>query len=665
MQTTQHHALGDSSNKSLMIEKTSSAADSVGPIVRASKSSVVSYPIALGDYLLHRVLGSGGMGIVYLATQIKLERKVALKMIRSGSFASEKEVQRFYTEARSAAGLRHPNIVSVHQFGEVDGQHFFSMDFIDGEDLASRLSSGPISPPLAAKFVQDLAMAVSYAHSKGIIHRDLKPANILISRGEHVFISDFGLAKVLHSTSNATLDGTALGTPGFMSPEQASGDSKNQGQSTDIYSLGAILFASLTGQPPFASENFAQSIYAVVHQEPPLVRQIRPEIPVDLESIVSKCLCKSPQDRYASADALADDLDRFLRSQPVSARPLSPLVRVFRWARQIPIIAVMTGSYGLGNTPSHRFANGLLALFVILLGVAVTFRSPIREAYKNTVIPANVTMGVSAAANGEAFELQEFAKRFESKTGHRLSLIPSADAQSDLEQVEKGKADLSLVVATEIEPSNLVVVAPLFSETLHFVVRDRFQGRNIEELKGLRVAIGKHGSVAHQVVESLRKNVPQLFDGMLCVEIDASEILERDDLDAAVILDKAGSTSILAMLRSSFHLVGLENVSEVQAKIPCLVARQIPSRESDAMAGPIDTVDIPVVIAARPEASSKLVRSVLDSLYDDKRTANEEPEMSGTGNCDSLRLHSASKAFFLAQRQRLTASSRDAARAVR
>lgn len=646
MQTTQHHALGDSSNKSLMLEKTSNAADPVGPIVRASKSSVVSYPITFGDYLLHRVLGCGGMGIVYLATQTKLERKVALKMIRSGGFASEKEVQRFYTEARSAAGLRHPNIVSVHQFGEVDGQHFFSMEFIDGEDLASRLSSGPISPPLAAKFVQDLAMAVSYAHSKGIIHRDLKPANILISRGEHVFISDFGLAKVLHSTSNATLDGTALGTPGFMSPEQASGDSKNQGQSTDIYSLGAILFASLTGQPPFASENFAQSIYAVVHQEPPLVRQIRPEIPVDLESIVSKCLCKSPQDRYASADALADDLDRFLRSQPVSARSLSTIVRICRWTRQIPMVAVVIGSYGLGNTAAHRLANRLLVLLFLLLTISIVFRSPIREAYKDAVLPPNVTLAMSAAADSEFDGLRELAQRFETKTGQQLTLVSSGDSQGDLDDVVKGKANLSLVVASEIERSTLLVVAPLYTETVHVVVRDSFSGNDLNELKGLRIAIGEHGSTAHQVVESLRKRVPGLFKDLLCVEMNASEILRRDDIDAAVVIAKVGSLSIRSMLSSSFHLVSLEANTNHQKTTPGFATRQIASKEGVSHARLINTIDIPVLIAARPDASSKMVRTVLESLYETKHLTKQLAEFELARVGTSLLLHPAARSFF-------------------
>ena len=206
--------------------------------------SIPDLPFQFGDYVLERVLGRGGMGIVYLATQTKLDRKVAIKMIRSGGLASELEIERFYTEARSAAKIQHPNIVAVHQCGEIDGHHYFSMEYIAGADLSKKIAEGPLSSIDAARYVRDLAKAVAFAHERGILHRDLKPANVLLNEHDAVFISDFGLAKLLHSDECLTLDGVTLGTPGFMSPEQAAGKVGGQGRASDIYSLGAILFAA-------------------------------------------------------------------------------------------------------------------------------------------------------------------------------------------------------------------------------------------------------------------------------------------------------------------------------------------------------------------------------------------------------------------------------------
>ena len=208
-------------------------------------------PCRFGDYELLKVIGRGGMGVVYYATQKHLDRPVAIKMIRSGALATVEEVRRFYAEARSAAQLHHPNIVTVYQCGELDGHHYFSMDYVDGTDLDKLSKAAPLDPRKAAKYVRDVAHAIEFAHRRGILHRDLKPANVLVDHDDRVRITDFGLAKSVGRENGLTATGAALGTPSFMSPEQAAGRTEDQGVASDVYSLGAILFTLLAGQPPF------------------------------------------------------------------------------------------------------------------------------------------------------------------------------------------------------------------------------------------------------------------------------------------------------------------------------------------------------------------------------------------------------------------------------
>jgi serine/threonine protein kinase len=273
-----------------------------------------------GDYELLEEIARGGMGIVYKARQMSLNRIVALKMILAGRLAGEDDLQRFRTEAEAAARLRHPNIVAVHEVGEVDGQHFFSMEYVEGCSLAQRLTQGPLPSRVAARYVRLIARAVHYAHRQGILHRDLKPGNILIDGSDEPQVTDFGLAKQLGGDSRQTRTGQVMGTPSYMSPEQAAGKSKELGPPTDVYGLGAVLYELLTGKPPFRSDNPVDTIRHVLEREPVPPRLLNPKIDADLETICLKCLEKEPKHRYASAEALADDLQRYLNNESISAR---------------------------------------------------------------------------------------------------------------------------------------------------------------------------------------------------------------------------------------------------------------------------------------------------------------------------------------------------------
>ncbi len=289
--------------------------------------SASSAPAGFADYEHLIEIGRGGMGVVYKAHQRSLNRDVALKMMVRGVFASPDDLRRFRTEAESAAKLTHPHIVSVYEVGEQAGLPYFSMQLIDGETLAERISRNPLAPREAAALLIPVCRAISYAHRSGVLHRDMKPSNILMDRSGHPYVSDFGLARIVEKAQGLqplglghTRSGAILGTPGYMAPEQAVGDPSQIGPATDIYSLGAVLFAMLTGRPPFQCASPADAVIMALEHEPPPPRMLNPAIDVDLEMIVLKALQKPADLRYTTADELADDLQAFLNHEPVQAR---------------------------------------------------------------------------------------------------------------------------------------------------------------------------------------------------------------------------------------------------------------------------------------------------------------------------------------------------------
>jgi WD40 repeat protein/tetratricopeptide (TPR) repeat protein/tRNA A-37 threonylcarbamoyl transferase component Bud32 len=302
-----------------------------------------------GDYELIGELAQGGMGIVYYARQISLQRAVAIKIIRSGLFATESEVERFRTEAQAAANLDHPNIVPLYEVGRHEGHHFLSMKLIEGGSLAEWIahSEPELSHPRrlrrTARLIAVLARAVQHAHQRGVLHRDLKPANVLLDSEDRPYLTDFGLAKLLSREQNLTATLTVLGTPAYMAPEQAAGDSKRITTSADIYSLGAILYELLTGAPPFSGADPFLILERVRTQEPSRPRALNPKVDRDLETICLKCLEKEPARRYPTAEALAEDLDRWLAGEPILARPTSRVQRLAKWTRRDPAVASLAG----------------------------------------------------------------------------------------------------------------------------------------------------------------------------------------------------------------------------------------------------------------------------------------------------------------------------------
>jgi len=283
-------------------------------------TSALELPCRIGDYELQEELGRGGMGVVYKALHVSLNRIVALKMLLRGRFASADDQARFRAEAEAIAQLDHPNIVPVYEVGQLEGHVYFSMKYVQGRTLSQVLADGPIDPNEAARILSLIAKAVDFAHRRGVLHRDLKPSNILIDDEGQPHVNDFGLAKQLSSRESITRSGAVLGTPAYMSPEQAAGNRSQVGPASDIYSLGAILYHSITGKPPFTGSSAVDVVLRVREEDAPMARTVNPSANRDLEMIATRCLQKPVDLRYQSAADLGKDLDAWLADEPVAAR---------------------------------------------------------------------------------------------------------------------------------------------------------------------------------------------------------------------------------------------------------------------------------------------------------------------------------------------------------
>jgi serine/threonine-protein kinase len=392
----------------------------------ADRPARAEWPYVEGYEILGE-LGRGGMGVVYKARQTALGRVVALKMLRGGAGADAEELARFRAEAEAVVRLKHPNIVQIHEVGQQDGRPFFSLEYVAGGSLSDRICDQPQPPRDSARLVETLARAIHYAHERGIIHRDLKPANILlqvepksearnskseIRKPNQVLtgpredptpgsgprevefvsdfgfrvsdfspadfcpkITDFGLAKVLDQAVGLTRSGVAMGTPSYMAPEQAEGRTKDVSPATDVYSLGAVLYELLTGRPPFQGVSAVEIVNKVVREDPEPPSRVQAGVPRDLETICLKCLEKDPHRRYASAEALAEDVRAFLAGEPIRARAAGAAERALKWARRRPGLAVLAGAGVLaavalliGGWLFDAVAVGAMAVVCLLLG---------------------------------------------------------------------------------------------------------------------------------------------------------------------------------------------------------------------------------------------------------------------------------------------------------
>src|SRR5215469_15349199 len=320
-------------------------ADAARPLPRVKQKSDRAKTFAnFGDYELLEEIGRGGQGVVYRARQKSLNRTVALKVIGLGHWATDAHLKRFRREAEAAASLDHSGIVPIYEVGERDGSCYFSMKFIECGQLDQVVKNTPMPIRHAADLIVKVARTVHYAHEHGILHRDIKPGNILLDAKGEPHLTDFGLARLVESESSVTQTLDVLGTPSYMAPEQAVGNNAAVSSATDVYGLGAVLYQLLTGQPPFAGGTTYETIKLLENTEPRPLRLLNPKIDRDLSTICLKCLEKDPKRRYSSALALAEDLERWLKHEPIQARHTGIIARSKKWVRRNPTSALLVAA---------------------------------------------------------------------------------------------------------------------------------------------------------------------------------------------------------------------------------------------------------------------------------------------------------------------------------
>ena len=427
----------------------------------AAEASVPDVP----GYEIARELGRGGMGVVYLARDRKLNRMVALKMVLAGAFASPEDRVRFLSEAQHAAALRHPTIVQVHEVGQVNGLPYFTLEFVPGGTLSARLGGQPLPAAEAARLTEKLARGVQSAHEHGLVHRDLKPGNVLIEEGPDAppaswtpKITDFGLARRLEvSESGLTQTGAIVGTPSYMAPEQAAGKTREVSPATDVYALGAILYECLTGRPPFKAATPIDTVLQVLEDEPVPPSRLMPRLSRDLGTICLKCLRKEPKQRYATAAELADELDRFLAGRPILARPVSRAERLWRWCRRNPALAAAAG----------LAAAAVLAVVVLSVGFGVYQGRAADELRREQ----NQTKTAEDKAEGRLQDLQEAARQ-KALLARQSARLVLDQGQTRCEKGDVAVGMLALAHGLEIVPDDAPELAAVIRIDL-----DAWRGR--------------------------------------------------------------------------------------------------------------------------------------------------------------------------------------------
>ena len=601
---------------------------------RPKGDSGPTLPYDLGDYLLLEVLGRGGMGVVYLAKQKELDRFVAVKMIRSGILADEAEVRRFYTEAQAAARLHHRGIVSVHQFGRRAGHHFFSMEYVRGTDLQRKINGEMLDPDQAARYVRDIAVAIHHAHEKGVLHRDLKPANVMIDDRDQVLVTDFGLAKHLDADSSVTGSGAAVGTPHYMAPEQAGGYSDRASHQSDIYSLGAILFACLTGRPPIVADTVMETLVNVVHNPAPLVRTLRPEVSIDLETIVSKCLEKDSAKRYASAEQLAQELDAYLERRPITARPRNRAVKLWHWFEGVPLVGAVSGRRVLNTSVTHRRVQAamlLMLLFSPFIAVGLfsawerhqEANQELNQQAHQQAMP-NVVRIAGGIEDGVYNEVSnEIARRLGSAFDLTTRTEPTSGSLDNRSRLLAGQVELAPMQRTAISGDRLCVVAPLFYEVLYVLARPGSGIRSMQDLVGKQVAVGPSGSGSRVAAEFVLSSFEPTKDTVTRQVVPWAALHSPDAPDVAMICIGRGSRIVRQLVsQHGWQLIPISDgmtISLQHANLRPMTIDPAEFPDTGLAAGPIQTVGTTAFLAADKDAPAELVRAVLNVIYDKPR----------------------------------------------
>jgi hypothetical protein len=466
-------------------------------------------PPSIPGYQIERVLGRGGMGVVYKARHLSLKRTVALKMIRGSGHAEPGELARFRIEAEAVARLLHPHIVQIHDVGEADGHPYCALEFVEGGNLAGKLNDKPLPAREAARLVEALARAMQLAHSRNVVHRDLKPANILMAADGTPKITDFGLARQLDSDSGETQTGAVLGTPSYMAPEQASGHAHEAGPPADVYALGAILYECLTGRPPFKGRTVVETLDRVRTQEPAPLSRWQPRVPLDLETICLKCLRKEPEKRYASAAELADELVRYQNGEPIQARAVGRVERGWRWCRRNPALAVAVAT--------------VVVVLVAASVVSTLFGLDARNE-ANAAVEARDALGTkNTELELTVTELKQTQDRVERALARTWLSPLSMDSRSPLNDAEIGALDE--VAAFRNKP-----------------LAERFLAEALANAQGIR-KLRARSAVALQAIVGLDVRARQEVERHLVRALEGPDLGDEARTDLAVAASELGELS--------------------------------------------------------------------------------------------------------------------------
>jgi hypothetical protein len=610
-------------------------------------------PATIGDYQLLEELGRGGMGVVYKAQQVSLNRIVAVKMLLAGKMASELELQRFYSEARSAARLRHPNIVSIYDVRETDGHHYFSMDFIEGRTLDKVASDESLSEQRIALLVKLIAEAVEYAHQNGILHRDLKPANVLVHATGMPHVLDFGLAKHLEDDSGLTSSGTVLGTPSYMSPEQAAGQTSEIVPASDVYSLGAILYFLLTGGPPFRGRTAAETVSMVVKDEPPAVRSVNPKASRALATICEKCLRKDPAERYQSAQELAVDLERFLRGDPIEARPIGAIRRGWFWCRDIPLVAALVGR--TPSTSNRRQVRLQWTALIVLLLSGLVYAGLLIHAAR---LPDEIV--VASGHKGGMYHdfSRKLADSLQQSTGRDVRVVETAGSIENADRLTERTSHLGLLQYTAVDIDRVEVVAPLYREFAHVIVRkEDTHLKSISDLKKHTISLGPEGSGNRAAAKEILSYFGITGEHETFSSDDFSRLDVNDSLHAAIVISGLDNAALKKLLNSRrFRLLPIPPVPELFLGSgfhpDTLKASDYPG--SHAIDKWIATVSTPALLVVRKGERPSIVKAACQALDNEQLFENQPGRYSPehfSHLTKTLPMHPTAANYFKSRRQ--------------
>ena len=560
---------------------------------------------------------------------------------------------------RLASQVSHPNLVRALDAEEQQGRWFLVMELVPGQDLSKRIrKDGALPVAQAVDCIQQVAQGLQSAHAQGILHRDIKPGNLLLSDSGQVKVLDLGLAISLsqddspsatdRTTTQLTATGMGLGTVDYMSPEQALGKSEAQGVATDVYAMGAILFALLTGKPPFQADTVMQTMMHVMHRPAPNIRQLQAHIHADIETIVGKCLEKQPPLRYPSASALADDLERFLNGHPIEAKPPSLARRAVFWFRNIPIVAALTGGKQIEPSASQRWAQNS---FLIASGLILTFLflgDGLFSRFRDTQLPTNITIA-SGSPGGMYYDLAgKVSDRMKTGSGKQPTVISTSGSVENLRQLLELNADIALMQESTIRSDQVSVIAPLFFEPIHVLIPTEATIDSVSDLKGKKVVLGSKDSGTRQASLKLLKHFGISESDLEPLDADWNTPGIRDQklpMFAVIKPEQSGLSELLAL--GEFRLLQIDNAANIPLSEPMFRLYQFNTGAyRGSVKTPIATLATAALIVVRKDAPSRLVEECLNAIYSDPPITDGIISKEMAAEWQGLPYHPAARRFY-------------------